>query len=146
MERLHDIVLSEPVSWLPQTTAWYVAVVAALLVMALGLAAWLRHRRKNRYRREALARLAEIANRGAYAELPALVKRTALCCGRRVEVASLTGEAWLRFLDESYGGRGFTHGPGRALTTLAYAPTPELDGDAIVPVVRDWIRKHDVRV
>ena len=74
------------------------------------------------------------------------MKRTALACRPRVEVAALTGDAWLRFLDESYGGDGFTRGAGRALTALAYEASPEVDGDALVPLVRDWIRKHDVRV
>lgn len=145
MERLHDLALPAPVSWLPQTTAWYVALVAVLALLAAALFAWRRDRARNRYRRDALSLLSAIAERGAYEELPSLVKRTALACRPRTEVASLAGDEWLRFLDESYGGEGFTRGPGRALTALAYEASPEVDGDALVPLIRAWILEHDVR-
>ena len=66
--------------------------------------------------------------------------------------ARSTGEAWLRFLDRSYGGKGFSEGPGRRLPTIAYA-TParavELPDDeqaALFRLVRRWIRRHRVRV
>ena len=59
----------------------------------------------------------------AVAEIPVLVKGIALAFGPRSEVASLTGDAWLQFLDRSYGGSGFTEGPGRLLPTIAYRPT-----------------------
>ncbi|NIM02313.1 MAG: DUF4381 family protein, partial [Acidobacteria bacterium] len=42
----------------------------------------------------------------AIAALPVLVKETALTYRPRSEVAALSGDSWLRFLDESYGGDG----------------------------------------
>ena len=53
--------------------------------------------------------------------LPRLVKQTALAFRPRTEVAALSGEPWLQFLDASYGEKGFTEGPGRLLPKLAYA-------------------------
>ena len=82
--------------------------------------------------------------------------RSATCDARsttyRIDVAGLNGEPWLQFLDESYRGRDFTEGPGRLLPTLAYASfanveriaDEELDG--LVRLVRQWIRRHRVRV
>ncbi len=153
---LHDVVLGEPVSWMPQTVGWW--VLLGLVLLALGWATFvaLRRRRANRYRRLAFARLDEIeqalidaASRpGALTALPELVKQTALACRPRSEVASLSGQPWLRFLNASYGGDGFTEGPGRLLPTLAYATpwatralgTQELD--ALIGLVRLWIRRH----
>ena len=67
-------------------------------------------------------------------------------------MAPLNGEPWLQFLDRTYGSPGFTEGPGRLLPTLAYAtpaatsalPAKELQ--ALVELVRRWIRRHRVRV
>jgi len=136
MNELRDISLPDPVSWTPQTWAWY--LLFAVVVAAVGVAAWLfiRHRRANRYRRLALA---EIDRMGAWHVLPALVKRVALQAWPRERVAALTGPEWLAFLDESYGGNGFTAGSGRCLGDLAYGGG---DGAAAVEVVRTWIRKH----
>ena len=146
MQDLHDIVLTEPIAYVPQTTAWYVLFAVLLMMMVAGWTAWRRHERKNRYRKLALHRLSDIAKREAYEELPVLVKQTALNAYARAEVASLSGDAWLQFLDESYGGQEFTRGAGRILPTLAYGPSSDVAVDDVIPLVRRWIRKHDVRV
>ena len=157
---LHDIVLHEPVSWVPPTLGWW--IVLGVLVFALSWYAYatVRSRRTNRYRRLALERLARIeqdladpnSRDDAMTALPLLVKQTALGFRPRAAVAALSGDTWLRFLDESYGGSGFTAGPGRLLPKLAYSaldetralPTAELH--ALVELVRRWIRRHRVRV
>jgi hypothetical protein len=152
---LHDIVLPEPVSWMPQTVGW--RVLLAVLLVSLVWVSWtaIRRRRANRYRRLALTRLEEseraladpASRAGAISDLPVLVKQTALACRPRSEVASLSGDRWLRFLDESYDGSGFTKGPGRLLPALAYeAPRVEEGEEGIgdlVRLIRHWIRSHD---
>ncbi len=156
LQSLHDLSVPASPAWVPQTAGWYVLFG----VLAVGLA-WLavrRYRRwkANRYRGEALAglesiksRLHEPATRGAaLAELPVLVKRTALSFDRRTNVASLYGEEWLRRLDSSYGGTGFSAGPGRRLIDAAYVPAEQLanlqadEVDPLVELVGLWIRKH----
>jgi len=78
----------------------------------------------------------------------ALVKRTALHAYPREEIASLSGEAWLRFLDASYNGTGFTDGPGQILAQTAYLPSNELEAcnkediSLLLKLVRKWIKKH----
>ncbi len=156
LHELHDIVLPEPVSWMPQTWGW-----GLLLALAVGAGLWAgravyRRSRANRFRREALARLGQIETAQAatrlqaLAELPSLLKQTALCGYPRSEVASLSGEAWLRFLDRSYGGDGFSNGPGRLLTRLAYEPLEKLealsqrDWASLIQLIRDWIRTFQV--
>ena len=82
------------------------------------------------------------------AELPALLKRTALARWPRSEVAALHGDAWLAWLDAAVGGDRFTAGPGRRLLDLAYAaPRSANRPDAtqladLLATVRHWIRKH----
>jgi hypothetical protein len=144
----------------PQTVGWW--IVLGLVMVALAWAAWavVRRRRSNRYRRLALARLEAIeraladptSRPSVLAELPVLVKRTALAAHARAEVAALSGDSWLEFLDRSYGGKGFTEGIGRLLPELAYATPastsalPTEETRALVDLVRRWIRSHRVRV
>ena len=158
LEGLHDIVVPEAVAWTPQTVGWYV-LLATVLAIAARVAVMQRRRRiANRYRREALDVLAVIENdvgtpelrSGALARLPALLKQVALSVVSRAEAASLTGEKWLTFLDDGYGGDGFTRGPGRLLPTLAYRSSDTLEAISdqqateLLDLTRLWIRSHDL--
>lgn len=160
LEPVHDIVLPSQVSWAPHTAGWW-GVLALLLAASVYAAVRVRqHHRANRYRRLALGELARLereleqpaSRKLALRELPVLVKRTALSRWPRSKIASLSGEAWLGALDESYGGDGFRRGPGRLLPMLAYSTLSALDSvtaedaTALVDLVRNWIRSHRVRV
>lgn len=146
---LREIPLPPPISYAPQTAGWLVVAVA--LVTVLGRAAFRRHVRwlANRYRRAALAELADIERRGATAAVPALLKRTALAFAPRASVAALSDAEWLAFLDRTCPPGGFTSGAGRLLSQLAYgdaAAVAEADRRALVGLVRHWIEHHDARL
>ncbi|MEO8717636.1 MAG: DUF4381 domain-containing protein, partial [Burkholderiales bacterium] len=96
----------------------------------------------------ALARLeAELADAPSperLARVSVLLRRLALLRFPRAGVAPLTGEAWLRFLDESGGEGRFAEGPGRVLAAGPYqrALPPGLDIAALLALVRDWVGKN----
>ena len=145
LENLHDLVMPVPVSWWPPAPGW--VIVSAVLVMVLGwwLIRAIRHWQSNSYRREALVLLGKIDGSGT--ELPILIKRVALSAYPRERVASLTGEQWLAFLDQTGHTDAFTTGAGRWLARLPYEPrltaslsTTELTG--LRTAVRDWILRH----
>ena len=155
LANLQEIALPPPASYLPQTWGW--AVLAALLLALGGLLAWRawRRRQANRYRRDALAELARIdaglaagagadSRRDALAALPALVKRVVLAFAPRTQVASLSAQAWLDYLDGTWRGGGFSNGPGRLLPELAYGqrPPPAAEVTALIALLRDWIGQH----
>ncbi|WP_035484672.1 DUF4381 domain-containing protein [Geminicoccus roseus] len=145
---LHDIVASPPVPFWPPAPGWY--VVALALAMTLGWACWrtARRWRADAYRRAALAELQSAGGRrDQLTILPELLKRTALAAYPRERVASLSGQAWLAFLDETAAAPAFTTGPGRPLGALAYDPglarrMSEADGDALLAAATAWIRRH----
>lgn len=157
LEGLREIPLPPPIAYVPQTVGWLIVGVA--LTAALAWVAWRRHVRwvANRYRRAALAELAEI-ERGlaiesersrAAAALPALLKRTALAFAPRETVARLTDVEWLAFLDRTCPPGGFTSGPGRLLPQLAYDGTAriaEAELRELVALTHRWIERHDARV
>ncbi|WP_433765634.1 DUF4381 domain-containing protein [Pseudomonas putida] len=82
IEQLKEIALPAPVSYAPQTWGWW-ALLGLLVLSALAIGArrywqW----RRDRYRREALVRLAQLQKRSddlnALRELPELLKRVAI--------------------------------------------------------------------
>jgi Ca-activated chloride channel family protein len=145
---LVDIPLPMEVSLLPQT--WPSRIALAMIVIGLIAATvWLVHRwHVNRYRREALSELDHIeAGAGSIpalelsAALASLTRRTALVAFPREQVASLTGSAWLSFLDRTGGGQDFSQGPGHSLEISAYRQSPT-DPKTLIAAVRRWIRSH----
>ena len=149
LDRLHDIVLPEPIAWWPPAPGWY--VVGALVLLALAILAWRAWRswRRSAYRRAALAELEQLddGNRDGLTRLPALLKRTALAAYERTAVASLSGDAWLEFLDAKGGTSSFTRGPGKLLPELSFRPgaAVELDEEEareLFAITRDWIEHH----
>ena len=156
LAELKEIILPEPVSYLPQTVAWYI-LFGLLLMAAVWLAVrWYRHWAANRYRKAALKRLAEIemnlrdsdCRATSISALPVLVKQTTLAFAAREKVAGLSGKRWLTFLDSTYIGWAFTEGPGKLLPELSYWPIFKLERvsddelQALIGLIRKWIRRH----
>jgi Domain of unknown function (DUF4381) len=145
LENLHDLVMPVPVPWWPPAPGWIIVSAALIMVLGWWLIRAIRHWQSNSYRREALVLLGKMDD--AQTELPTLIKRVALSAYPRERVASLTGEEWLAFLDQTGHTDAFTTGPGRWLGRLAYEPklaaslsTTELNG--LRTAVRAWILRH----
>ena len=146
--QLRDIHMPGAAPFWPPAPGWW--IVAALLValLAWGLVVPWQRERLHRTRRgliDALAKLqADFARERSsehLSRIALLMRRLALSKFPRERVAALTGRAWLRFLDES-GGRGrFSNGPGRVLASAPYqrAVPPDMDVDAFVELVREWV-------
>jgi hypothetical protein len=143
LDKLHGFYQPAPPSWMPQTMGWYV-VFGLLLLLTLwavwrAVARW----RRNRYRREALR---QVEHADVHA-IPALLKRTALAAWPREQVASLSGEPWIDFL-ETHGGSGIiSQEAGQWLLSLDYsgaALTPA-EEQTVRQAASQWIRRHSVR-
>jgi hypothetical protein len=142
LDKLHDYYQPAPPAWTPQTIGWYVlfGIVALLLLwFAIHTARrWL----ANRYRREA-ARELVLATPDQFS---ALLKRTALAAWPREKVASLNGDAWLRFLGDAAATDSFQSAPGNQIEELALCgkATPVEDEQALRTIAAEWIRRHRV--
>lgn len=148
--QLRDIHLpAEPGWWPPAPGWWIVAALALVLLLWLSRIA-LRRYRLHRQRRRILAMLDALAQAdgeltpAAITEISTLLRRLALMRFPRQRVASLTGNAWLRFLDATGGDDGFTHGPGQVLASGPYQPRLPADMDfvALSALVRAWVKKN----
>ena len=146
MELMHELVMPEPMPWLPQTPGWW--VLFGWLFAVLILVAWylLKRRRRNRYRREALAALKNIDRQPGLSpaesaqRIAALLKSTALAAYPRREVASLYGSEWAQFLRESTNDDQEVAAAAGLLADAAYQP--DADGAALSAAARRWIRLH----
>ncbi len=138
-----EAVSPEDISWLPQTIGWQILGLALLLLGLYrgwqGLRRWYR----NRYRREATAKLkawqqqpdgallAEDVNR--------LLKLTALAAFPREQVAGLYGRDWVEFLNAQCPGAPFASA-GRA-PGWVYRATPGRTGGNWWASL-SWVREH----
>ena len=144
LELLEPIVLPDPVPLLPVTPGWWV-LAGWLLTIGVGLAVRLRAQHlASRYRREALAAINALADRGLAAAdtaagIAAIVKRTALAAYPRAEVASLAGADWSEFLVRTADDDPLVRDKAGAIAAAAYRPT---DPQEIVEAARRWIRTH----
>ena len=143
MDLLKEPVMPDPVSFLPQTTGWWIvlawfAVVDVILI-------WGRYQkwRRNRYRREALKNLRSIEKTGdtaAAGQIAMLLRRTALAAYPRAEVASLYGDDWAEFLKTSSRNDRLV---GKSATDLASAAyRSDVDASQLIKPARRWIQVH----
>ena len=159
LDQLHDIIVPAPVPWWPPAPGWY-WVLGFVLVLALVFAfrAFIRWQR-NRYRREALAELAQLEyqlkSAGARASvllaLSELLKRTALTAFPREQVASLTGLEWFAFLDGTAKGSSFGVGLGATLENAIYDSRKvevldEQELQALLSAISHWIKYHQTEI
>lgn len=145
---LRDLHLPEAISWWPLAPGWWVLIAVALLGLGFLLRQWLRARARGAARRYALQQLNVIAddfdehrNPVSFgASLSELLRRTMLAYAPRANVAGLTGEDWLHWLDRDLAQPVFANGPGRQLLDLPYRnPDSDLsieDKDKLVAAVR----------
>jgi hypothetical protein len=155
LDRLHDVIAPPTVPWWPPAPGWYwVLGFAAFLTIALIIRSRLRWQR-NSYRREALtewehqqALLMEPARRAdALASLAELLKRTALSAYPRPQVAALTGESWLNFLNQTGGKSRFTAEAGELLEQATCDPEKAAAANGqkcqeAALQVRHWVVHH----
>lgn len=145
LDRLQGIVSPEPVPWWPLAPGWWIliALVLSWLVVLAGRS--VQRYRKNGYRRAGLAEIDKLDQNGDHlGALSVILKRVALAAWPREKVASLTGPAWLSFLDASMGGNDFTTGPARVLGEVSSAGHKCPEPRVVFDTARRWIQTHEV--
>ncbi len=145
IDQLADVSVPEPISYTPETAGWWVFAVLLALGLAVTAIVFMRRRRRNQYRRLALAELQDIEARSfdesALHEVATLVRRTALAIYPRPEVAHLYGDDWREFLNQS---AGRDLGPGvDGIVKGPYQPENEEQNIAeSITAAKRWIETH----
>ena len=145
---LRGLHLPEAVGWWPLAPGWWALIALSVAGIAYVCWRWYRAWRFNRPRRFALRELARFE--AAYLEhrdpvtlgkqLSELLRRGMLAYAPRADMAGLTGEAWLAWLDRGMPLPYFHTAGGKSLLSLPYRDPDgdfsDVDIGALVSAVR----------
>jgi len=149
---IRDLHLPQAIGWWPLASGWWVLIVLAFAGLIYLLYRAYKKWRWNAARRVALRELARV--KGEYAsgmdavtlaiELSELLRRTMLAYAPRDEVARLTRQTWLQWLDRGLDDRPFSQGSGKTLESLPYRNRgkveDEVDVDGLISAVSRRLR------
>jgi len=142
-----------PSVWPPAPGWWLLAVLLVAVLVVLGV--WLTRRyRRYRLQRQIMDEIGKLSHSyvceksGEFITgISTLLRRIALQRYPREQVASLTGTAWLRFLDETGGKGEFENGIGQILELGAYLPEAgELPTGELLALARRWAKQNSKAV
>jgi len=144
LQQLAPLRAPNPIAWWPPAIGWWLLLAAAIGLITLGVFFWLRHRRTQRHRRQALKVLEQLIEQGenTAAALNRLLKTIVMYEFSAPQVAALSGSQWLDFLSR--------HCPSVAKEQLAplgdsYRPEADQVDAVLTDVVQRWIKQHEVK-
>jgi len=145
LDRLHDIIVPEPVGLFPLAPGWIVLILLFLtLLFHFGWQKYLLYR-KEQYRREALDELQALKEPGREHTLAllSLAKRTGISAYGRERVAALSDDAWWDFMQSE--SRAEVPDTLRETLVQFLYSDKELDPKTyhtLFSVVETWIKTH----
>ena len=136
-----------PIDWWPPAPGWWLLAIALTGITVFATRYLLGTWRQRQLRRSILGELDNIDARSpaeVATYVSTLLRRVALMRFERDEVASLSGDAWLSFLDRTGGNGAFSSGVGNVLATAPYAAhaIDAADSEALLSLARQWIRQN----
>ena len=140
---LRDIHLPADIGLWPLAPGWWL-LLGLLILCALALLLVVRFRQRRRLRRLALCRLEELNHLPEpqlATALSRLLRQAAISHFPSHEIAGLTGQGWLEFLDRPFTDQPFSSGVGHCLSDAPYRPAVQIDGPALVALCRFWLKK-----
>lgn len=144
---IKDIHLPESLGWWPPAIGWW--VLALSIPLLLVLLVWLYKRMTRKTAKKTAKKLllqlkqdSTLEDKEKLSQLSILIRRVAISTSTRAETASLTGAAWLEYLDSSVNGTPFTQGQGQYLAEAQYQKTlaADLDIKQLIELTEDWLK------
>lgn len=145
--QLRDIHLPETIGWWPPALGWW--LLALIIPLCCWLIIWLFKRitRKTAVKTAkklflALKQNTELNDRDRLSKLSELIRRVAISQSPRAETASLTGQAWLKYLDNSVKGTPFSQGVGQVLANAHFQKPADTDLNitAVTQLCETWLK------
>ena len=136
----------------PPTIGWWIVLLILIITLIATLFFAYRHWKQNHYREIARQHLEDAfllfndnGDKQQYlVECNQLLKRAALSRFPADQVAGLTGESWLFFLDQTLQSWEFSSGVGKAIASAPY----QVNSDVSIPPIHQlglhWIKNHKV--
>ncbi len=148
---LRDIHLPDSVSMWPLAPGWWLLLALALLLpLAIYLIRYWTHYRKYRsnLKKTALLQLKQTRLRceqtdpaECLREVSSLLRRVALSYDAREKVASLTGDNWIKHLDQLSSIECFSESHRELLSQGVHQPAPVFESHALIHQCEQWIKQ-----
>ena len=151
LAQLRDVHAPKTLSWWPLSSGW---LALAILGLAALVWVWYIHRayRKKVVRRNSILQHLNLLKYNLaleeqypliYQDLSTLLRRIALMTHERADVAHLTGDDWLNFLDAQCQTQLFSHDIGRLLLSAPYFPSNQTvaNPEPLLKVTEEWIKR-----
>jgi len=153
--QLHDIHLPEPASWWPPAPGWWIVFFTALLLIgwiSLKLYQLLKKQRWKKRLHQAfnsdLSQLEALNDSQFMTEISSRLRRLALTLFPSADVASLSGQQWLEFLDQHSSQPYFSQHPASLLIVLPYHNAADKlerhERKQVITLARQWA-KHNIK-
>lgn len=131
LRNLRDISLPEPPSLWPPAPGAFILILLLLLVLLYGGFIFYHRRKENSYRKAGLLLMRDAVS---FHEISIILKRVALAGFAREQVASLYGEEWISFLNNSC--------PRCKFAADLPLDSGEKAEEKVRKQARQWIRHH----
>jgi len=144
---LKDIHLPEAIGWWPPAIGLWLVVVFVLLLIGFGYWLYKRLTQKTAIK-TATSLLTELKLNTSQdglqklQQLSTLMRRVAISIVPRQDVASLTGQKWMAFLDQKLDGKPFQAGIGQLLAQAPYRQQSPSDAEILqlISLCEDWLK------
>jgi len=153
---LRDIHLPEPISWWPIASGWWLLLACSVLLVVIIFFIKKAHKKKQLNReinseiKIIKTQFGNTKNKHELAQsLSVLLRRSSISFYAEKEVAGLTGEQWLRFLDGTTSATSgkFQSETGNALIIAPYLPKTsdfDFDAQALLNLCENWFKTQKV--
>jgi hypothetical protein len=148
---LREIHLPEAIGWWPPAIGWWLLPILVLLffVLSIMLYKYITRKTAKKTAKKLLLKIQQNTSSDdklKLQEISTLIRRVAISISPRVDTASLTGQAWLTYLDSSVKGTPFSKGAGKFLADAHYQKqlSADLDIPQLIALCKDWLtaQKH----
>jgi len=144
LKDLKDVHEPTAILFWPIASGWWL-IFFLLMASLIGVLYWKKHR-KPPYKKLAKTALKQLhdeyeINRDQkffIQSLSILIRRIALAVYGQ-QVSGLTGDKWLKFLNETGNTDAFTVGPGKMLIDAPYQSTPNVDINDLLLITKHWL-------
>ncbi len=147
LSQLKDIHQPKAISMWPDTLAWYVLLVMAVVIMLFCLYRLINFFLRKQKQKPALKLLRAACglypqNQSlALQQISKLLRRITFTRYARKDTASLHGESWLRFLDEISGCNEFSNGVGKLLIDAPYRKDSQVPIEKLEKLITRLIKR-----
>ena len=147
---LRDIHLPEPISWWPPAPGWWI-LFGLILLIVVTVFLFRQYQKKQALNKQVSTEFEIICNQyekeknptALVQSLSILLRRACISFYPRSEAASLTGDAWLHFLDDTGEDKKFTSEHGKLIASAPYLSDKtelEFDAEKLIQLCENWLQ------